>query len=397
MIASRTILTVTSATALVVGLVGCAAQPSASSAADPARTLTIGVSSIQSGSAATSGLGMKCAVEAYLDAANEAGGVNGYTFEVVSRDHQYDPARAATIAREFVGDGVFAMVTDGTATMKAALPAVERAKIPIFATADGALFTPPEYPAMFGINPDYAREAASGAKFILDDLGETSAGLAYLNSEAGKPASESFPKYMTDNGGSVAATVAIAATATDFTPYAQSLKASGTAVVYSFLLDTQLASLQKASDAIGFAPKWVSWFPAFTKSYLDLAGPLAEGTYMSAFSTPLSDTTDPGVAEYLKVMTPHCPDNMTSQSAMSAASFADAIVNAVGAASADGQEVTQTSFVSAMAGSNLELGVTPSVTWSEETHAGATQSAMYQIADSTLVSVTPYEEQPNIK
>ena len=41
--------------------------------------------------------------------------------------------------------------------------------------------------------------------------------------------------------------------------------------------------------------------------------------------------------------------------------------------------------------------MTPSVTWDDETHAGATKSAMYQVKDGKLVAVTDYETLPETK
>lgn len=358
------------------------------------KTITVGVSSIQSGPAATSGLSLKCTVEAYLKDASAGEGINGYKFKVISRDHQYDPSRAANIAREFVGDDVFLMLTDGTATMNAALPAIKPKGIPIFATADGAVFTPPEYESMFGINPDYGREAAGGARFIIDELKEKKAAIAYLNSEAGEPAAKAFPAYIEANGGKVVASEAIASTNTDYTAQAQKLKQSGAPVVYSFLLDTGLAALQKASKAIGYSPTWVSWFPAYTPSYLELAGGLAENTYVSQFATPLSETSDPGVAKYLEVMQKSCPDAVQAQAAQSASSFAAGIIAGVEKATEGGKELTREAFVSALEGDEKAYGVTPSVTWNDETHAGATKSAMYQIKGGKLVAVTEYEALP---
>lgn len=225
------------------------------------------------------------------------------------------------------------------------------------------MFTPPEYDLMFGINPDYGREAAGGARFIIDELGAKKTAIAYLNSEAGEPAAEAFPAYIEANGGQVVASEAIASTNIDYTAQAQKLKSSGATVVYSFLLDTGLAALQKAADSIGYDPIWVSWFPAFTPSYMELAGDLAEGTYVSQFATPLTETSDPGVSEYLEVMEPACSDYVTSQAAQSASSFAAAIVEGVRVSTEGDKELDREAFAAAIEGTDQPFGLTPSVTW----------------------------------
>jgi ABC-type branched-subunit amino acid transport system substrate-binding protein len=395
---SRTKLRISAVAALAgLSLSACGGgSDSAKGGVSDDKTVTVGISSIQSGPAASSGLSLNCTVKAYLDEANESGRTNGYKFKVVSRDHQYDPSRAASIAREFVSEDVFLMVTDGTATMNAALPAIEPRGIPVFATADGAVFTPPKYDSMFGINPSYAREAAGGARFIIDKLGATETAIAYLNSEAGEPAAKAFPAYIEANGGKVLASEAIAAKNTDYTAQANKLKASGAKVVYSFLLDTGLAALQKASDGIGYHPTWVSWFPAFTPSYVELAGGLADGTYVSQFATPLSETSDVGVANYLKIMKA-CPEAVTAQAAQSASSFAAAIVDGVEKATAGGEKLTRDGFVKAIQGADRAYGLTPSVTWNGETRVGATKAAMYRVKGGGLEAVTEYETLPETK
>ena len=239
--------------ALAFAVSGCAAGAddggSSGDAGAGGGVLKVGVSSAQSGPSASSGLSLLCTTEAYLNNVNESGGINGYTFEVVSRDHQYDPSRSAAIAKEFVNEEVFVTLTDGTAPMQAALPILEPEGIPLFATSDGGVFTPPPSELVFGINPSYGREALGGARFILEDLGVDEMGFVYLNSAAGEPAAAAFEPYVDANGGTVLSSDAIVANATDYSPYAFNLKQSGATVVYSFLLDTGLAALQKAADA----------------------------------------------------------------------------------------------------------------------------------------------------
>lgn len=387
-----------SATALALSalvLSGCSGNASGDSTSASDSTIKVGISSIQSGSVASAGLGMECAIEAYLNDANENGGVNGYDFEVVSRDHGYDPSQASQIARDFVDEDVFVMATDGSGTLNAALPVIQPEGIPVFGTADGVNFAQPEYDRLFGVNPDYKREAAAGAEFILNELGENDVALVYANSEAGQPALEAFPAYMEQNGGEVLAEEAIAIDNTDYTAQANTLQSSGADVVYSFLMDTGLAALQKASENIGYNPTWVSWFPVYTPSYLELAGSSANGTYVSQFGTPISEVDNEAVSSFTTVVGETCPEHLETQSAHSASTFAEAILRGVDKATEDGGELTQDKFVEALVGEEQALGLTPSVTWNDETRVGATKSAFYQIdEDGELVQETEYETQP---
>jgi ABC-type branched-subunit amino acid transport system substrate-binding protein len=397
MTSRRSLRTLAVAGALVCALAACAGGSGSGSDAaagtDGSKVIKIGISSIQSGPAASSGVGLECTVKNYFDEAQKAGTLNGYTFEVVSRDHQYDPSRAANIAREFVQDDVFAVLTDGTATMRAALPAVQPRDIPIFAYADGALFTKPDYPRMYGINPDYAGQARQGAKLMLDQLGVRKVGIAYLNSEAGEPSAKAFPEYITAHGGEVVASEAIAANATDYTAQAQNLKAAGAEAVYTNLLDTGLAAMQKAADAVGYHPKWVSWAQGSGPVFYKLAGPLAAGTYVQLLAAPRTGAAEDANTQQFRDVIAACGDNATEQ----ASAFGAGIIRAVQKATANGQELTRDGFVEALAAHGEQIGAVQSVTWDDTTHAGATKTAYYQVGPAPgleLTKVTDFADLP---
>jgi branched-chain amino acid transport system substrate-binding protein len=384
----------------IVGALVCAlaaacggGSSSGSSTGTEGKVIKIGISSIQSGPAASSGVGLDCTVRNYFDQAQKAGSLNGYTFEIISRDHQYDPARAATIAREFAQDDVFAVLTDGTATMRAALPALQPRNIPIFAYADGALFAKPQYARMYGINPDYAGQARQGAELMLTKLNVRKLGIAYLNSEAGEPAAKAFPAYVTAHGGQVVATEAIASTATDYTAQAQNLKAAGAEAVYSNLLDTGLAALQKAADSIGYHPKWVAWAQGTGPTYYKLAGPLATGTYAQLFAAPRTGAAVDANAQQFRDTIAACGDFATEQ----ASAFGAGIIRAVQKATANGAPLTRDAFVAALESHGEQIGAVREVTWDDTTHAGATATGYYQVGPAPgfeLTKVTDFAPLP---
>jgi hypothetical protein len=145
---------------------------------------------------------------------------------------------------------------------------------------------------------------------------------------------------------------------------------------------------------IGYKPTWVAWPPAFTPSYLKLAGDLADGVYVSQFTTPTTETTDPAVADYLDAIGKRCPEEIEATSTKQGWTFGAAIAAGVERASAGGQEVTPQSFIAALASGEQALGLVPSVTYTADTRAGATKAATYQIENGVLVAKSPYAELP---
>lgn len=381
--------------AAVLLLTGCGSTQAGGN--DPSgKTVKIGLSSVLSGAAASSGIGMDCGIEAFLNTKNSAGGINGYKFTYNEKDTQYDPAVAATLARTFASDGTFAVATVGTAPMQAAVPTLKAKNIPLFAEADGGTLAPPAYDGQFGINPSYAREALSGARFILDTVKKTKAGIAYLDSDAGTPAAAAFPKYFNSHGGKVVSSQAIGTTVTDFSSYAQKLKSAGAQVVYAFILDTQLAALQKAASAIGYDPTWVAWSPAYTPSYIKLAGALSKGVYVSQWTTPNSQTQDPAVKDYLAAVDKKCPKLAADNSVKSGYTIGAAIAYGVQQATKGGAALTSDAFIKALQINGKPLGLTPKMTYNDTTHAGTTGNSYWQItaANGDIKKITPYAELP---
>ena len=151
---------------------------STSGAPAATKTVLIGLSSILSGPAATAGKGTDAGIKAYMDVVNAKGGINGYKFSFLEKDNAYNPAQAATVARELVDANVFTVVTEGSNPLAATVPITNVQKIPVFAEAQGeTTVVPPNppYQYTYGMNPSYHGLAAQGAQFVLDTLHETKA------------------------------------------------------------------------------------------------------------------------------------------------------------------------------------------------------------------------------
>lgn len=392
-------LSIALATAACGGSAADSAASGAGSGSGEEKTVKVGMSSILSGPAASAGIGTDAGLMAYLKTVNDKGGINGHTFTFEELDNEYDPARAATVARQLIANKADLIVTEGSANYTATAALAAAAKIPLMTESDGGLLTPPEGPAAnaFGVNPIYEDVAAQGAQFIVEKLKLKKAGLVYVNTATGQPARDAFPPAYTALGGEVVDTEAIENKTTDFTPFVQKLKQAGAPVVYAFVLDTQMAGLQKAAAAIGYAPEWVTWATPYTPSYLKLAGDLATGTHVSLFVTPFSETDDPNMKEYLAAMKKYGADQTDNQTAAQGWTFGAIIAKAVEEATAGDKAFTTEGFSAALRQVDDEpLGLVKSIAYNDKTHAGANKSAFYLInKDGSVTEETPYEELPD--
>lgn len=105
-----------------------------------ADTITIGQSAALSGPAEALGKEMKAGAEAYFNAVNKAGGVNGRKIKLVSLDDGYEPDRAKANTEKLINDekvlALFGYV--GTPTSNASLPVFTKAKVPFVGAFTGA-------------------------------------------------------------------------------------------------------------------------------------------------------------------------------------------------------------------------------------------------------------------
>lgn len=365
----------------VSALAGCG-----SGSGSDAKTIDIGFSVPLSGPIASTGFAQSCGFKAYIDAENKAGGVNGYTVSVDEKDNQYDPATAASLARSFATDGkTFATYVVGSATSEASLPVLQPHNIPMFATADGALYSPPKWKGEFGYFPDYSDEAASGAAFVTGKLGATKVAHVYFGGAVGETSVTKFKDGVEAKGGQDVLDQEVPATTTDFAPIAQKLKEAGAPVVYAQLIDTQIAGLQKAASAIGYNPKWVMWNISYGSTYLSLAGKLALDNYVSQWAWPVSQESEASVKKFVADMKAEggkCADQIYESNAATGYGVAAAMSYGLQQATKGGAKPTADAFIDGLSFSDQPMGTTPQMTYSSDSHAGVSANSYWQITST---------------
>lgn len=384
----------TAAAAVTVGalaLAGCAGTSSSGGTSASGKTVTLGVSSILSGPYAVYGQ-VGEGIQAYFKAKNDSGGINGYKFKLDVADNQYQATQAVSITRKFANEGALAVFQLGTPATQAALSLGNQLKVPTVAAANGDLFTPPPSKYVFTVDPQFSRIGLFEANFILKQLHDTSWALAYENDDLGTPVANVLPAYLKDNGGQLSATVPVDATATDFSAQAARLKNSGATVVQAFIGTAAFAGLQKAADAIGFHPTWVTFFTQANPAYPQLVGPLANGVYADNFL----NVSGSELTTYQSAMGKYYPKDVNTQFGQLGWSQA-AILGAALQKATKGGNLNATSLTNALSSLNgTPAGFLPAVGFSEKSHAAADKNAMYQYSGSTLKQVTSYSDMPAV-
>lgn len=198
------------------------------------KEILVGQFAAQTGPAAELGKRMQLGMLAYFNAVNAAGGINGRTIKLVSRDDGYEPEKAAAAVKALIEeDKVFALVGSvGTPTTLAAVPAINAAGIPLIGPFTGAqALREPLNRNIFHVRASYFDETERIVQH-LSTLGIKKIAVFYQNDSYGKAGLEGVTRALTKRSLKPAATVTVERNSVDVTAaWAELAKAAPEAVV----------------------------------------------------------------------------------------------------------------------------------------------------------------------
>ena len=265
-------------------------------------TITIGQSAALSGPAEALGKEMKSGAEAYFDAVNASGGVNGRKIKMVSLDDGYEPDRAAANTKKLIADekvlALFGYV--GTPTSNAALPIFTEAKVPFVGAFTGAQsLREPFNRYVFNVRASYFDEteaiiqhlALGGAKRIA---------VFYQNDAYGKAGLAGVERAMKKRNLVISSTATVERNTVDVAKAVQTMSKDNPAAIVMISAYKSCAAFIKAMQRAGAFPQF--WNVSFVGSKA-LAGEMGEdgrGVQISqVVPFPFSDL-NPVVREYQK-------------------------------------------------------------------------------------------------
>ncbi|MES2244771.1 MAG: ABC transporter substrate-binding protein [Pseudomonadota bacterium] len=198
------------------------------------KEILVGQFAAQTGPAAELGKRMQLGMLAYFNAVNAAGGINGRTIKLVSRDDGYEPEKAAAAVKALIEeDKVFALVGSvGTPTTLAAVPAINAAGIPLIGPFTGAqALREPLNRNIFHVRASYFDETERIVQH-LSTLGIKKIAVFYQNDSYGKAGLEGVTRALTKRSLKPAATVTVERNSVDVNAaWAELAKAAPEAVV----------------------------------------------------------------------------------------------------------------------------------------------------------------------
>lgn len=278
----------------------------APAAAEDVKPLKIGLLLSLSGPAAPFGIPERDAVKALADGVNAEGGVNGRKVELVTYDDATNPTEAARGMRQLTQqDGVVAVIgsTIGSGTLAAA-PIAAAASVPVLAPngTDAVVAKDKDYfPWVFRTLPADAVMGTNLVERALDG-GANKVGLFYQEDAYGKSMHDIVLAMAAEKGFELVAAVSAPLSATDLAPQATRLRNAGPDVVLVQASAPALgAAFVRAAAQVGLkSPIWAQGALG-QKSFLDAAGPAAEGVHITLLAN-WGDPT-PELVEFARILT----------------------------------------------------------------------------------------------
>ncbi len=321
-------------TVCVVGLMAAACSSSSSSSASvpsaganetagvTATSILLGTTTPQTGPAAPGYSEIAPATKAYFDYVNAKGGVYGRKITYKIDNDMYDPSQTATLTRQLVlQDRIFADVGPlGTPTFLAVKDFLNTERVPaIFVESGCNCWSDPKLPYTFGWQPPYTDEGKILGKYVATKFSGEKVGYLYQDDEFGLDGVKGLDAEIPGSSvvGRQTYTATPQALAAGLGSQISALKQAGAQVVVLYTIPAATALALLAAAQIGYSPQWVvssvgsdpptltGLLASFSQGKAGAA--LLDGLITNAYLPLLTDTANPWVAGFKKILAQYDP------------------------------------------------------------------------------------------
>lgn len=236
-----------------------------------ARRITLGALDDESGPGAAIGksfaIGKKILV-AHVNAGGSGLLPDGWTLDLVSRDHGYDPGKAQQSYTALKDDVLFIATSFGTPNTLPLRPFLEADNIVAFPASLSSQMAEHAYTPPIGAPYSYeAMRAVDHAVEVTPDKATIKLGIVYDQTDYGKDGLVGLQLAATHHGLTLAAERAIKPGQKDFTAEIGALQAAGATHVILTVLPSSSGPLLGTAAALGYAPIWYGNTPAWIDAF----------------------------------------------------------------------------------------------------------------------------------
>jgi ABC-type branched-subunit amino acid transport system substrate-binding protein len=260
------------------------------------------------------GENLSYACRAGLQAANDAGGVNGRKYDVLVRDDGWDATKGSNAVRDLVErQKVFALACgQSVPTNDAITPYMDQQKTPNVGS-DG--WGEAQYAGAwsFPVGASGVNEAQNLADYQAKQQGAKRVGVLYWNNTTGKSYLEAYKKVIEQNGGAVVVSQAANFDDPGTSTFIAQARAGNVDTITTMVDPGIFARMVREAASQGFRPKnaYSGGAALYFQATPGLTGPAAEGTITSIDWQPDDPQgpagSSPGYREYKQTVEHYYP------------------------------------------------------------------------------------------
>jgi ABC-type branched-subunit amino acid transport system substrate-binding protein len=279
-----------------------------------ATSIKLGHIGIYSGPVGSFGENLSYACRAGLQAANDAGGVNGRKYDVLVRDDGWDATKGSNAVRDLVErQKVFGLACgQSVPTNDAITPYMDQQKTPNVGS-DG--WGEAQYAGAwsFPVGASGVNEAQNLADYQAKQQGAKRVGILYWNNTTGKSYLEAYKKVIEQNGGAVVVSQAANFDDPGTSTFIAQARAGNVDTITTMVDPGIFARMVREAASQGFKPKngYSGGAALYFQATPGLTGPSAEGTIASIDWQPDDPQgpagSSPGYREYKQTVEHYYP------------------------------------------------------------------------------------------
>jgi ABC-type branched-subunit amino acid transport system substrate-binding protein len=310
--------------------------------------------------------------EAYFEAINEEGGVNGRRIRLVSSDDSYDPMKTQACWDKLVAQKVFAMgFFVGTPTAVKYVPLADTNQIPLIGLFTGAqtLYTPLRR-WVINVRASYGDETREQVDGMWKTLHLRKIGVIYPEDPFGATVLAGVQAALKENGAEPVATASYVRQTNQTEAAIDKVRAANPDAVVVVGPSNTVAPILKQAHAKGWKPLFVTVSFVGTDELIAEAGEDAEGVVVTQVVPPYYLTDLKTVALYRRTLMKYKPS--ARPNFVSLEGFVDAMVMVEGLKKA-GKELTREGLIHGIESIHeMDLGLGPELKldYSSKDHKG---------------------------
>ncbi|QXZ09210.1 ABC transporter substrate-binding protein [Comamonas sp. Y33R10-2] len=266
--------------------------------------IVLGQSCALTGPSAQLGIQFSQGAKLYFNQLNAQGGVGRRQVELRTLDDGYEPDRCVANTQKFLSDDVTALFGYlGTPTSMAALPLLQKAKVPLIAplTGGAGLRDPKLAQIVFNLRASYADETAMMVKQLVA-LGLKKIAVFYQNDAYGQSGMDGVTVALQSHGLRPVGAATVERNSTDVTKAVKSLLTLGSDVIVQVGTYGASAAFVRAARQAGYGGQFYNVSFVGTSALSQELGKEAEGVVVSQVVPSPFKTSNPLSREFLAAL-----------------------------------------------------------------------------------------------